>query len=72
MLLNLIVFLMLICLLLQGWDLSQEPARVDGKLFFLPYSLAIHDGTCRDNILAVETAARILKNWQKLAKDKNS
>lgn len=38
----LFAFLLLICLLLQdrGWVcLSQEPGRLDGKLFFFPHTL---------------------------------
>ena len=36
----LFVFLLLICLLLLG-ALSQEPRMVQGKLFFLPYNIAV-------------------------------
>ena len=36
----LLLFLLLICLLLRGGGgLGQEPRRVEGKLFFLPYNL---------------------------------
>ena len=42
----LFIFLLLICLLLQGWGLSQQPRMVEGKFFFLTDSLATHDGIC--------------------------
>ena len=32
------VFILLICLFITG-TLSQEPRRVEGKLFFLPYPM---------------------------------
>ena len=51
---------------------SLKPGRVEEKVFFLLHSLTVNGGTFGDTIFSMETTDRILENWQKLVKIKNS
>ena len=56
MLLNVCVFLLLICLLLHGAEegLSQGPRRVAGKFFFLPHHISPHmHSTLQDHMVGL-------------------